>query len=128
MRAKERQIVYDLDYLVKMLPYVRSFCQSFIDYTSDLTQILSDNNLSRSDLESMTVLKNLKRNNWLMDMRKLGFKVCNEAAGHIDVPLQHPHSQELIFACVGPDTKEELDILCHRLAEKNGDRRGIWKI
>jgi len=128
MQSEVIFIVYELSYVTKMLPYIRSFCRSFVKHVIEVTAIMNDHSLSRSDLEHLMSIKTAIRTNWLMEMQPLGFKICNEVRGLISVPLIHPHSRELVSACIDYETKTEQDVLCHRLNEKCSCRRSIWKL
>lgn len=120
--------MYDLQYIVKMLPYVRSFCRSFVEQAADVTNAMNDHSLSPADLERFLLIKTARRTAWLLEMKSIGFEVCDEVKGCINVPLVHPHSRELVAACIDWQTLTEADILCHRLSEKCSTRRSVWKV
>lgn len=119
--------IYNVGDVVKMLPLLKSYCNSLTEYSKWVADVFT-RRMSQEELDD-TMLRNWERLEELENefgVNDPECKICDCRRGRIDVAIVHPHINEVMFVCVSSNTMNEADLLAHR-GTKSKERKGIWE-
>lgn len=125
MKTDKQVKVYSVTHVIKMLPYLKSFCSSLIDLSVELKEI---SKVKPELLQYLSQTLQSRRLEIIIDLEKIGAHVCNQDQGLVDVPFVHPGSGDIMMACVSIFTTGQNDIHYHHASQQSKSRRILYKV